>query len=218
MAEESEKCRKTKIIRVGDEDGWVDLEVLVKATFKGAQWNGPDTGNQTQETIFYLDEDLTGNEGDDVVTVDVDPDKKTKKMVGIHTKSSAKFHTRKADVIVYFANSQKNKCRNQKDKKQRIQFNHIDDEFIRGGKPPEKPKDYKKAVDDTKDTSEIWLDVYVPKVVKVFRNKDLRHQGIDFTEAWGKGMVSLPGSSSNTNPKGPHVRLDPYQAIIEFRP
>ena len=51
-----EKCRKTVIVRIWDDKCtyWIDVEMIVAATFKGSQWPGPDHGNQSQQTIKQL--------------------------------------------------------------------------------------------------------------------------------------------------------------------
>lgn len=214
MAEENEKCRKTKIVRVGDQDAYVDLEVLTDAAFKGAQWQGPDKGNQHQETILGLAEDLIGTGGDGVT---VDMAIGNGDVVTIHTKGSALFKTWFGRVERSFSNTDKNGCRD--DHKRRLQFNFIDDEFLKeDGKPPDKAKEYKEAVDRTKDNVKLWLDVYIPKKVTLRRAKGNNLVAIECQNVWGSGNVSLPGSSDKTDPKGEHLRLDPYQAAINFGP
>jgi hypothetical protein len=114
-----------------------------------------------------------------------------------------------------------------------------------GGKvPPPKPNDYKKAVRKSKDGSTLYLDVCIPKDFKTQRGG--AQQGIKTKKVWQKGKVDLPpnkakedkggtstsdggGGGSGTepepaadvlspNPKGPFIKLDPYQVPVNFGP
>jgi hypothetical protein len=220
MASEQDKCRETKVIRVDGSDGsWIDLEVLENASFKGAQWQGPDVGNQAQETIYIFRRSENDDRGGDASVVGLIPipdRKEGSHQATIHNLHSALFETRKGRVRLEMANKKENCNRNKKDRRRRIQFNQIDEEFLVNGRPPS-GRDYKDAVEKSKDTSEIWLDVLMPKEVVFYRGKDIRHQKSLFQDVWG-GKVNLPGGGTETNKKADHVRLDPFQVVVNFGP
>lgn len=112
-----------------------------------------------------------------------------------------------------------NTCR--KGQKWRIQFNNIDDEFLSDGQPPDVPKEYREAVTKTKDTAPLFLHVEVPESATMMRGKGLGRVHVRFQQFWQDGKIKLPGakpSGGGKESKEPHIRLDPYQVIVNFGP
>lgn len=212
----ADKRRETKVVRVYAGDQWVDVEALTHASFDGKQWRGHDTGNQSQETIYEFNSAIAGNTGGDSSTIETVPD--TKNMsVTVHSKQSAMFETRDGRVQLFMKNEINNCQRNKEDRRRRIQFNNIDAEFLSGGQPPSDPEEYMEAIKKSKDSSDIWLDVFMPKEVVFVRNLDLRQQEIFLKDTWGP-KVNVPGGGGETDKKRDHVRLDPFQVVVNFGP
>jgi hypothetical protein len=230
MAAESEKERKTRIVRAYSDNNkyWVDLEVLERGTFSGVQWPGADQGNQHQETILYTEKEVTGNKGVDQIEIDLTPMKDGQPYPGadskvkVKTKGSSAVDSRNG-VKRTFDNSQDNQGRREQFCK--IQFNHIDDDLLDDdGNPPEDPKDYMKAVKDTDDGSELALNVALPSKYLMDRNRGFNQQIINQIDTFS-GAINLKGAESGVSPTkssgGPadkFVRLDPYQVVINFGP
>jgi hypothetical protein len=231
MADESEKIRKTRIVRAYSDNNkyWVDLEVLERGTFGGVQWPGADQGNLSQETILYTNKEVTGNKGGDQVEIELTPTKADGKpypgvnsKVLVKTKGSSSIDSRNA-VDRTFDNSHDNQGR--QDQFCRVRFNHIDDTLLDDdGNPPEDPKDYMKAVNDTDDGSDLALNVALPSLYLMNRNRSFNQQAINQIDTFS-GVINLKGAESgvgppksSNNPADNFVRLDPYQVVINFGP
>jgi hypothetical protein len=235
---DKDKKIKTRMVRAtGGEFGWVDMEVVDKTSFDGAQWHGPDTGNLKQETIQTRDPERNGNKGNDVFKVRmIGPKKEKAKEVDVRAKKCESFVARN-NVERTFENKQCDKpggntCRNsgKKDKKDennaactvRICFNNIDDEHMDKdtGRIPEDPKKYKDAVTKSKDKVDIFLDVEVPRKFQFRRAKDNKRQEINFLTVHDC-KIDMPGSKKLSEKEvkcGETVRLDPFQAVVNFGP
>ncbi len=225
-----DKKRETKIIRtmMNGGDKWVDQETLYNADYGGSQWEGPDQGNQPQETIQTPNEDCL-NEGGDIAEVNFPKGKKDKKehKVNIKNKSTIQMKSRN-NVDRKFNNKQPGKpggntCRNSGDDgcRKRIAFNYIDKSFLdRDGNPPSGAKDYREAVKKTGDQADFWLDVEIPKSHKQLRNKRQNGQAINYDYTWECGKIDLPGSSDNIDQSEEDsvVRTDPFRVAINFGP
>lgn len=269
-----EKCRKTQVKRVHDESGkyWVDVEQLTQATFLGAQWAGPETGNQTQETILNLSPQKLKNDEScgDVMSVGMNPSNPIVPGAspsggeGRGPPTETKVPARKA-AYLQSRNNIRRKFQNKtnleccKDMKRRVQFNNIEEKYLKaeeapppkpegggggGGEegehppfptppapdkpepqmrslrrtngggvmrslsaaasngsgggsggsagkvPPKAPKEYKEAVRKSKDSADLYLDICIPKTVKL--NKTGKRQEIRPKEIWKNGQVDLP--------------------------
>jgi hypothetical protein len=273
-----EKCRKTQIKRVYADDGkhWVDVEQLTQGSFSGAQWLGPEDGNQTQETILNLAPGkLDGGEGcGDQIEAGMNP---SNPIVGNPSGSgegkgpqiATKVPSRKSSYVESrnnirrkFATKKKPECC--KDMKRRVQFNNIEEKYLKadiptppsrppgagggggqegerppttsppapdqptaqlrsflrtngngvprslsaaassggssgggsssggsGGKvPPKEPKEYKKAVRKSNDSSEMYLDICITKDSKMMKTG--KRQEIRPKKIWKDGRVDLP--------------------------
>lgn len=105
--------------------------------------------------------------------------------------------------------------------KWRIQFNNIDDDLLDGGQPPSVPKEYKQAVSKSADNAPLFLHVEVATEATMMRGKGLGRVHVKFQDFWKDGKIDLPGAKSSgggKESKEPHIRLDPYQVIINFGP
>lgn len=232
---DKEKKRKTRMIRVdGDHGGWVDIEVLDRASFSGAQWAGPDEGNLSQETILENNKDLTGNKGSNKVPIKMIGKPGTEDIVTVRAKACSGLKSRN-NVDRTFKNDPENSCRNgenggnknnKKHKKPpdpnatclvRIAFNNIDADNMdkTTGEIPSDPKKYRDAVIKSKDQVDLWLDVEIPKKFQIKRlgkTQDINYQNVH------ECKVNLPGSTKLSETPLLFVRLDPFQAVVNFGP
>jgi hypothetical protein len=229
MADCGKDGRKTIIKRRWDQNRhfWVDVEILQSGAFDGKQWKGPDKGNQADHTILRLAEDLTENAGEDVVHVTMLPEDE-EDSVELHTQRTVRLESRSHQIVNReWVNLQPNQggenCRTVF--RRRIASNNIDDLRIkkygdpeREGEPPKDPEYYKRAVTKSKDRLELWLDVEIPKEVRLRRGVNSTLQEIKMGNVWGSGGVELDGASKIVKEGGPYLRLAPYEVAINFGP
>lgn len=166
--------------------------------------------------------------------------KKDKDDVDLRNKRCSKMATAGANIERSFKNEgdvkgdrdKGNSCRKNNSHKKRVRFNPIEKDHLKEdektGKrdqPPRNPKKYKDAVKKSmaqqaaQQGPPLWLLVEIEKKDKERRAKQLRRQEIS-RAIYPNGNIDLPGSekSKGDDLKEPHIRLDPYQKIVNFGP
>ena len=182
-----EKKRRSHVVRVwgqgeGNEQFWVDLEVIDRATFSGSTFPGFFGGNQPADTILYLDHTpgMAGNRERSFAKVSMDPTKKTEDHVMVPVIETCLLVIQRGEKLERrFINGRENSTTDSDEKMgKRIQAgvqitsNNIDEDFLSepaegtGSKdqkaPPSDPKKYIEAVRKSDSEASLYLNVYIP--------------------------------------------------------
>jgi hypothetical protein len=245
------KKRESHIYRIEDQEQssepgvpnyWIDLEILDTLVMDGKQYEGPDFGNDRQDTVVTLapfnndcgDETEIDMTPEDSVDPNVPPSGINTRKAGaphkklkMKTKRSMKFNTRQAKVRKHFKNTTKNTCRNKEKTEgclRRIRFNNIDvDNLEADGSPPKNPKKYRDAVTKTKDFVDIYLNIKYADQFKTTRGKEQKKQDTKNKEVWGchvqlPGTLKIDAKAVKDDPGIEVIVTNPYRAVINFGP
>lgn len=243
MADLDDEERSTYIVRVwgeGDnEDFWIDLEVMEETSFDGVQFPGLDLGNQALQTTLKLQKgakDQDTRETTDVRVIMVPHDEKS--YVNLKAIDYIEMQSKNDEKLERYFNNSAPKTtpegglvgnRSRQNVLIRLACNNIDDEFLEEDKdrgdrpqPPADPAEYLKAVKQSKDQAELWLDVRVIDNYSMERGSQIGAQRVKWhlegTNPKASLALKMPGVAESPKDAKLFVTLDPYQTVVNFGP
>lgn len=234
-----DKERQSHIVRYygdeaqGNEDLWVDVEILDRVTLNGWQGNRPNNNHfqaatatlafqgpenvEQNRRVSYMKVYLDKNDDSRYVEIPVD------EAIAGHARSKFQFQ----GTAQHYDNSEDNSSRDSAVLK--LVSNDIDEDLLEdneNGKkqPPTDPQDYLEAVNQT-DSQDQDKFIHVELLDKHgrLRASKAQSQGVVFSGLWnnsllapvrGDGMPGVEEASAGADPTP--IRLDPLQAIVNF--